>query len=148
MTTEENKRMLALSYIIADMKAENLELEQRVHQLMGDYNEAVRQLTEQEKRKEKDEDSASQRQQIIDYLNKLKKENGELERFAKVIYTFVRDKNLYVKKAMNCPYYQDRPHSCSTFSLECDSCLGIIEGCGVICEKRLAEACVTFSNHD
>lgn len=38
MTTEENKRMLALSYIIADLKAENIELVQRVHQLVDDYN--------------------------------------------------------------------------------------------------------------
>lgn len=29
MTTEENKRMLALSYIVADLKAENIEMTQR-----------------------------------------------------------------------------------------------------------------------
>lgn len=50
MTTEENKRMLALSYIVADVKAENIELEQRVHQLMADYNEIARQLRGKEKR--------------------------------------------------------------------------------------------------
>ena len=38
MKTEENKRMLALSYIVADLKAENIELAQRVHQLVDDYN--------------------------------------------------------------------------------------------------------------
>jgi hypothetical protein len=54
MTTEENKRMLALSYIVADVKAENIELEQRVHQLMDDYNEIVRQLRGKEKRKDED----------------------------------------------------------------------------------------------
>ena len=36
MTTEENKRMLALSYIVADLKAENIEMTQRVHQLTDD----------------------------------------------------------------------------------------------------------------
>lgn len=49
MKTEENKRMLALSYIVADLKAENIEMTQRVHQLMDDYNEVVRQLNEKEK---------------------------------------------------------------------------------------------------
>ena len=44
MTTEENKRMLALSCIVADLKAENIELAQRVQQLVDDYNEVVRQL--------------------------------------------------------------------------------------------------------
>ena len=49
MTTEENKRMLALSYIAADVKAENIELEQRVHQLTTDYNNVVRRLNGMEK---------------------------------------------------------------------------------------------------
>ena len=44
MTTEENKRMLALSCILADMKAENIELAQRVHQLVDEYNDVVSQL--------------------------------------------------------------------------------------------------------
>ena len=55
MKTEENKRMLALSSIIADLKAENMELEQRVHQLVDDYNDVVRQLNGKEKRKDKDQ---------------------------------------------------------------------------------------------
>lgn len=50
MKTEENKRMLALSYIVADLKAENIEMTQRVHQLMDDYNKVVRQLSGKEKR--------------------------------------------------------------------------------------------------
>ena len=49
MTTEENKRMEALAYIIADLKTENIEMTQRVHQLMDDYNDVVRQLNETEK---------------------------------------------------------------------------------------------------
>lgn len=50
MTTEENKRMLALSYIVADLKAENIELVQRVHQLVDDYNKVVHQLNSKEVR--------------------------------------------------------------------------------------------------
>ena len=46
MKEEENKRMLALSYIVADLKAENIELAQRVQQLVDDYNDVVRQFTD------------------------------------------------------------------------------------------------------
>lgn len=66
--------------------------------------------------------------------------NKEQKKVVEIIRAFVKDKNLYMKKATNCPYYQDGPHVCSTFCLECDSCLDLIEGLGVICEKRLAEA--------
>ena len=55
MTTEEKKRMLALSYIVADLNAENMELAQRVHQLVDEYNDVVRQLNGNEKRKDKDQ---------------------------------------------------------------------------------------------
>ena len=54
MTTEENKRMLALSCILADLKAENIELAQRVQQLVDDYNEVVRQLNGKETHKDED----------------------------------------------------------------------------------------------
>ena len=48
----KNNRMETLAYIIADLKAENFELEQRLHQLMDDYNDVVRQLRGMEKRKD------------------------------------------------------------------------------------------------
>lgn len=112
MKTEENKRMEALACIIADLKAENIVLAHRVYQLEDDYNDVVRQL-DGEKRP---------------------------RRLVKAFYAFVKDKNLYMKKATSCPYYQVSPHVCSTFCLECDSCLDLIEGLGVICEKRLLEA--------
>ena len=44
METKENKRMLALSYIVADLKAENMELEQRVQELVEKYNDVVKQF--------------------------------------------------------------------------------------------------------
>ena len=44
MKDEENKRMLALSYIVADLKAENMELVERVHKLMDDYNYVYKQF--------------------------------------------------------------------------------------------------------
>ena len=82
MTTEENKRMLALSYIVADLKAENMELAQRVQQLVDDYNEVVRQLNGKETHK--DEDPAKlllgNMQKMRDHCDKLEKENEQLKR--------------------------------------------------------------------
>ena len=150
MKTEENKRMLALSYIVADLKAENMELAQRVQQLVDDYNEVVRQLNGKETRK--DEDPAKllldNMQKMRDHCDKLEKENRELKGFAKAIHSFVKDKKLYMAKGANCQYYKDGPHVCSTFCLECKSCLGVIEGLGVICANKLIEARVSFPDND
>lgn len=180
MEKKENNRMETLAYIIADLKAENVELEQRVYQLMDDYNDVVRQLNGKEKHEPNTEgftlgeltealdkceslekDNKLLKQQCVqlqterneaktraDDCDKLKRMNGELERFAKAIHSFVKDKKLYMAKGTNCPYYQDGPHVCSTFCLECKSCLGIIEGLGVICEKKFADAKVRFIDVD
>lgn len=40
----KNNRIETLAYIISDLKAENVMLEQRVHQLVDDYNDVVHQL--------------------------------------------------------------------------------------------------------
>ena len=150
MKTEEKKRMLALSCIVADLKAENMELEQRVHQLVDDYNEVVRQLNGKETRK--DEDPArlllGNMQKMRDHCDKLEKENRELKCFAKAIHSFVKDKKLYMAKGANCQYYKDGPHVCSTYCLECGSCLGVLDGVGVICANKLVEARVSFPNND
>ena len=150
MKTEENKRMLALSYMVADLKAENMELVERVHQLVDDYNEEVRQLNGKETHK--DEDPAKlllgNMQKMRDHCDKLEKENRELKGFAKAIHSFVKDKKLYMAKGANCQYYKDGPHVCSTFCLECKSCLGVIEGLGVICANKLIEARVSFPDND
>ena len=149
MTTEENKRMLALSCIVADLKSENMELEQRVHQLVDDYNDVVSQLNGKDKRKDKN--SKPTLGEVLDVRSrcyKLEVENRELERFAKAIHSFVKDKKLYMAKGANCQYYKDGPHVCSTFCLECKSCLGIIEGLGVICANKLVEARVSFPEND
>ena len=150
MKEEENKRMLALSYIVADLKAENMELVERVHQLVDDYNDVARQLRGMEKRKDNDpaNQTLGEMQHLRDHCDKLEKENRELERFAKAIHSFVKDKKLYMEKGANCQYYKDGPHVCSTFCLECKSCLGVIEGLGVICANKLIEARVSFPNND
>ena len=80
MTTEENKRTLALSYIVADLKAENIELAQRVQQLADDYNEVAHQLNDKEK--SKDEDSSKlllgNMQKMRDHCDKLERDNKTL----------------------------------------------------------------------
>ena len=142
----KDNRIEVLSYIIADLKAENMELAQRVQQLVDDYNDVVRQLNGKETRK--DEDHAKlllgNMQKMRDHCDKLEVENRELERFAKAIHSFVKDKKLYMANGANCQYYKDGPHVCSTFCLECNSCLSVIKGHGVICETRLAEANVSI----
>ena len=134
MKTEENKRMLALSCIVADLKAENMELVERVHQLENDYNDVARQL-------DKDEDPARlllvNMQKMRDHCDKLEKENRELERFSKAIHSFMKDKKIYMEKGTFCGYMQGSPAVCSTACLECDSCLGVIDECGVICRQVL-----------
>ena len=82
MTTEENKRMLALSYIVADLKAENIELAQRVQQLVDEYNDVVRQLNGKETHK--DEDPArlflADMQKMRDHCDMLEKNIEQLKR--------------------------------------------------------------------
>ena len=139
MKTEENKRMLALSCIIADLKTENMELVERVQQLVDKNNDVVRQLNGKETHK--DEDPAKlllgDMQKMRDHCDKLEKENRELKGFAKAMHAFVKDKNIYMRKGTSCGYKQGHPAVCSTACLECNSCLGVIEGHGVICEQRL-----------
>ena len=150
MKTEENKRMLALSYIVADLKAENMELAQRVHHLVDDYNEVFCKLNGKETHK--DEDPAKlllgNMQKMRDHCDKLEKENRELERFSKAMNEFVIDKNLYMKKDSECPFHPDCVPVYSTDCLECGSCMGDIYDLGVICGKRLKEASVTLPDDD
>ena len=144
MKTEEEKRMLALSCIVADLKSENMELEQRVQELVDENNVVAHKLIGKETRK--DEDPAklflADMQKMRDHCDKLEKENKELERFAKAMHVFVKNNSIYMRKGTSCIYKQYNPAVCSTPCLECDSCLGIIEGHGVICEKRLTGASV------
>ena len=150
MNTEEKKRMLALAHVVADLNAENMELEQRVHQLEDDYNDVVRQLDGNEKRKDKDQlkQTLGEFLQMHEYCEHLKKKNEELERFAKAIHSFVKDKKIYMEKGTFCGYMHGFPAVCSSACLECKSCLGVIEGLGVICANKLVEARVSFPNND
>ena len=200
MKTEDNKRMEALAYIIADLKAENIEMTQRVQQLTDVYNDAVRQQHGLEERKDensskhtldemmkmrdhcdelerengeleqrvhqlttdynaavhqlgckeenKDENSSKQTldemMKMRDHCDELEKENKKLNGFEKEIHAFIEDKKLYAIKGEKCPYNTVNAMIGYAYCLECSSYLGVIEGLGVICKKRLAEAKVSF----
>ena len=146
MTTEENKRMLALACTVADLKTENMYLAQRVQELVDDYNDVVRQLNENEKRKDKDQlkQTLVELRQIREQCYKLESENRYLICLKKAIHAFVKEKNLYMKKNNECPYHSGDIPVCSTYCLECSSCLGVLEGHGVICGQRLKEANVSL----
>ena len=149
MKTEENKRMLARSHNVDDGKPHRIKFMQRMHPLPDNHEEMVRRL--EEKYKSIDEDPSTQTLRDMlnmrDRCNYMERINKELERYAKAIHTFVKEKNLYMKKGTSCVYKQGNPAVCSTTCLECDSCLGVIEGVGVICDKRLAEAILVFSDN-
>ena len=82
MKTEENKRMLALSCIIADLKTENMELVERVQQLVDKNNDVVRQLNGNETHKDDGIETLllSDMQKMRDHCDKLEKENEQLKR--------------------------------------------------------------------
>ena len=150
MTSEENKRMLARSHNVGDSKPQRIKFMQRMHPLPDNHEEMVRQL--EEKYKSIDEDPSTQT--LRDMLNmrqqrnRLKGRNRELWRIASVFCDFVKDKNIYMKKGTSCGYTQGYNTVCSTYCLECKSCLGVIEGIGVICERRLKEARVSLPTED
>ena len=146
MNTKENKRMLARSHNVGDSKPHRIKFMQRMHPLPDNHEEMVRQL--EEKYKRIDEDPFAQSllgmSNMREQRNRLKGRNRELWRIASVFCDFVKDKNLYMKKGTSCGYTQGYNTVCSTYCLECSSCLGVIEGLGVICERRLKDARVSL----
>ena len=150
MKTEENKRMLALSCIVADLKAENMELLKRMQNISAEFADVLCRLNEKEKRMNEGSSAKTlvELRQMQEQCDKLERENRELKRFAKAMHEFVKDKNIYMKKDMECPFRPGCVPVCSTYCLECDSCLGVLDGVGVICDKRLAEACAVFPDYE
>lgn len=135
----KNNSMEVLAYIIADLKAENMKLEQRVHQLMDDYYDVARQLRGMEKCKDEapSGQTLGEMLQMRECCDKLAHENVQKNRFIKAIHSFAKDKKIYMDIGTSCVYRPGHPAVGSTSCLECDSCLDVIEGCGVICRQFL-----------
>ena len=150
MTSEENKRMLALSCIVADLKAENMELLKRMQNISAEFADVLCRLNEKEKRMNECSSTKNlvELRQMQEQCDKLETENRELKFFAKGIQSFVKDKNLFMKKDMECPYHPDGVSVGSLRCLECGQCLGVLDGVGVICDKRFAEACAVFPSYE
>ena len=142
----KDNRIEVLAYIIADLKAENMELEQRVQQIAAEYSNTVCQSGAQEKRKDKDQ-SKQMIFEMLEQYDKLEIEYNELRFLAKGIHSFVKEKNLYIKKDDECPYVHRGITACSSYCMSCGSCLDEIYGLGVICDKRLKEASVSLPDN-
>ena len=149
MKTEENKRMLALSYIVADLKAENMRLLQNMQNISAEFADVLCRLNEKEKRM--NEGSSAQTlvklRQMREQYDKLEGEYNKLKFLAKGIHSFVKEKNLYIKKDDECPYCRRGITACSSYCMSCGSCLDEIYGLGVICESRLKEASVSLPDN-
>ena len=82
MKEEENKRMLSLSCIVADLKTENMELEQRLQHLENDYADVLNQLQDKNKRNGKDQSKQTQDEMrhLRDHCDMLEKNIEQLKR--------------------------------------------------------------------
>lgn len=80
MKTEENNRMEVLAYIIADLKAENMMMTERVHQLTDENNDMMRQLVGKEKHEPNTEGhTLSELTEALDKCEALEKDNKLLK---------------------------------------------------------------------
>ena len=143
----KNNRMETLAYIISDLKAENLELEQRVHQLMDEYNEVAKQLHGAEKRKEEDptRQTLSEMRQMRDHCDKLEVENKDLNKCLIAVSSFLKNHKLYMAYGVSCPFQSGHPAVGSQSCRKCCSYKSDLLDCGVVCERRLSDANVSFT---
>lgn len=118
------------------LERKNVELAQRMQQLVDENNEMARQLNDEEAPSKQTLDEI---QQMREKCEKLERENKELKRYKLTLSTFVLDKDFYMKKGIPCKYYQGKVAVSSTKCLECRSFLDNLGVNGVICEKRLIE---------
>ena len=146
----KDNRIEVLAYIIADLKAENMDLLKRMQNISAEFADVLCRLNEKEKRMNEclSAQTLVELRQMQEQCDKLERENRELKFFAKGIQSFVKDKNLFMKKDMECPYHPDGVSVCSTYCLECGQCLGVLDGIGVICEEKLRDPCVAPTTDD
>lgn len=131
---------------LGQMVKENAELEQRVNELMDDYNRVENQLREAKERKEEHPiiQTFCEMRKMRDLCDKLDKKISRLMEYEKSINSFVNDKKLYMPKGMSCLYWESRPLIYSTRCLKCRFCLGVIGNLGVVCKQKLSDAKISF----
>lgn len=142
MSKETESTEDALIYRLGQMVKENVELEQRVHQLTGGYNEVVRQLHGLEKQKNESsvKHTLGETLTTAELCEKLEKENSELKKFTKVFDAFVQNNKLYIPCGVNCPYHPEKPVAFSTPCQSCTMYLYTLDSMnGVVCKRHLME---------
>lgn len=141
---EENKRLLALSCVIADLKIDNTELKQLVRHLTDDYNKIECQLNVLKKRNDEDQlkQTMEEMSQMRKLYDKLELENEQLKTYVIAIDSFMEEKNLYIPKGKSCVYMQNHPAVGSQSCLECTSCLRFLDDYGVICNQVLEDTVI------
>lgn len=146
MVKETRSTEGALVWRLGQMVKENAELEQRVNELMDDYNRVVNQLREAKERKKEHPiiQTFCEMRKMRDLCDKLDKKISRLMEYEKSINSFVNDKKLYMPKGMSCLYWESRPLIYSTRCLECRFCLGVIGDLGVVCKQKLSDAKISF----
>ena len=154
MKTEENKRMLALSCIVADLKTENMELVERVQQLVDKNNDVACKLNGNETHKDDDIEKLllGNMQKMRDHCDKLEKDNEGLKRdcnqllterneakthaeqsdiFQKELYKYIArfEKSEFLKTGDDCPHRDSLPngHPVKVGSVECNSCRHLLK---------------------
>ena len=121
---------------------ENVELEQRAHQLMDDYNKLMRQFRGMEKGYTK---TAAQ-QKTESLCNTLSAENEHLKTYVSAVNDFIVRNKLYVSKKSLCLHKRERTPVGSVFCLECPACLKAIDGHGVVCLHSLKDMKVSIDD--
>lgn len=147
MSKEFKSTEEAIILRLGQMVKENVELEQRVHQLMDEYNEVAKQLHGAEKRKEEDptRQTLSEMRQMRDHCDKLEVENKDLNKCLIAVSSFLKNHKLYMAYGASCSYRSDHPAVSSPSCRECCSYKSDLLDCGVVCERRLSDANVSFT---
>ena len=121
---------------------ENVELEQRAHQLMDDFNKLMRQFRGMKKGYTK---SAAQLKNES-LCNTLSVENEYLKTYVSAVNDFMVRNKLYVSKKSLCLHKRERTPVGSVFCLECPACLQAIDGRGVVCLHSLKDMKVSIDD--
>lgn len=147
MSKEIKSTEEAIIWRLGLMAKENVELEQRVHQLMDEYNRVAKELREAEMRKEEDptRQTISEMRQMRDHCDKLEIENNVLNKFLIAVSSFLKNHKLYMAYGASCPYQSGHLAVSLPPCRDCCSYLSDLEDCGMVCDKKLSDANISFT---